>query len=393
VKAGGLGRIFAYGIVSRLYFHLPILFVFLLLRGYGVFEVEILLAVYGIALTIASRAGQLLPATLPQRRVIAIGEAVKAIGLVAIVAASPYWLAMAGQILSGAGFGFTAGRETALLRSIAPAERATKLQGDLQSYIFASTLVGGAIGAAFFKAARWLPFVASIATIVVAAAIVASVVEPARAASAGGPAGAPAPPIGAERATWMSYYIVSRALAMALFVGFLPYLFFVELRLQVALFGVVLGLYSVAAFASARFVSRIGARVGERTAAIAGSVVVLVAVLLFWQGSLAAALVGITLLGLGAGGVRPLGLAGLRLGELPGDARGALLVRQEQIFGVVNASVLVIGGAVLANASFDALMVAFVVGYAVFTAGFAVAARSWTRTGTDRPLPVATSSR
>jgi hypothetical protein len=38
-------------------------------------------------------------------------------------------------------------------------------------------------------------------------------------------------------------------------------------------------------------------------------------------------------------------------------------------------------------------MVAFVVGYAVFTAGFAVAARSWTTTGTDRPLPVATSSR
>jgi hypothetical protein len=46
---------------------------------------------------------------------------------------------------------------------------------------------------------------------------------------------------------------------------------------------------------------------------------------------------------------------------------------------------------VLANASFDALMVAFVVGYAVFTTGFAVAARSWTRTEADGPLPVATS--
>jgi predicted MFS family arabinose efflux permease len=382
----GLRRIFTYGVVSRLYFHLPILFVFLLLRDYGVFDVEVLLAVYGISLTLASRAGQLLPPTLPQRYVVAVGEVVKAVGLLAIVAASPYWLALVGQVLSGAGFGFTAGRETALLRAIAPPERATALQGNLQSYIFLSTLAGGAVGAVLFDAAHWLPFVASIVSILVAAAVVAAVHEPAPTTPAGGgpTAGAKAPMSG-DRATWVAYYVVSRALAMALFVGFLPYLFFVRLQLHVALFGVVLGLYSVSAFVSARYVARFGERVGNRAAAVLSAVLVLAAVLLFLQGSLAAALVGIAVLGLGAGGVRPLGLAGLRLGELAGDARGALLVRQEQIFGVVNATVLVVGGAILDGSSFRVLMVVFAAGYAVFAAGFSVAAR-------PRPQPAAVAT-
>jgi predicted MFS family arabinose efflux permease len=370
-----LRRILLYGIISRLYFHLPILFVFLFLRNYGVFRVEALLAAYGVALTLASRAVKLLPSQLSQRTIVAIGEAVKAVGLLIILVAPPYWGALLGQVLAGIGFGLTAGRETALLRAVAPPERATVLQGNLQSYIFASTLIGGVVGSVLFRAAHWLPFVASILAIVVATAVIATVSEPRPEATSVGQASQPRPTVGSERALWMSYYIVSRALAMALFVGFLPYLFFAELHLPVAVFGVVLGLYSVAALISARFAVRVGARIGARRTAGIGSILVVVAVVLFWQGSLALSLIGITLLGVGAGGVRPLGLAGLDLQALPAPARGRLLERQEQIFGVLNAAALVGGGAVLANASFGALMLVFAGCYAAFVVAFAVG--SW----------------
>lgn len=402
MDTGAVGRIFSYGVVSRLYFHLPVLFVFLLLRDYGILAVEVLLAVYGVALTLASWAGQSLPATLSQRAIIAFGEALKAVGLALIVVSTSYWAAFAGQVLAGAGFGLTAGRETALLRAVAPPDRATVLQGNLQSYIFLSTLVGGVLGAVLFTWAQSLPFLASIASILVAAAIVAAVREPARTTSAAGPAGAtsaaspagatsapgragapqapPSPATGEAdrrggRGIWVAYYVVSRALAMALFVGFLPYLFFVQLRLPVAWFGVVLGLYSVTAFFSARYVSRAGQVIGNLTAAVLSALLILVAVVLFAQGGRAAALVGIAVLGLGAGGIRPLGLAGLRLAELAPQARARLLLRQEQLFGVVNAAALVLGGVILANVSFRGTMNAFAVGFAVFAAVFAVAIR------------------
>lgn len=382
MDTGAVGRIFSYGVVSRLYFHLPVLFVFLLLRDYGILAVEVLLAVYGVSLTLASWAGQSLPATLSQRAIIAFGEVLKAVGLVLIVVSTSYWAAFAGQVLAGVGFGLTAGRETALLRAVAPPDRATVLQGNLQSYIFLSTLVGGVLGAVLFSWAQFLPFLASIASILVAAAIVAAVREPARPTPAAGPAGAaPAPPSPATgapggrsgRGIWVAYYVVSRALAMALFVGFLPYLFFVQQQLPVAWFGVVLGLYSVTAFVSARYVSRAGQAIGNLTAAVLSALLILVAVLLFAQGSRAAGLVGIAVLGLGAGGIRPLGLAGLRLAELAPDARSRLLLRQEQLFGVVNAAALVLGGVILANLTFRDTMNAFAAGFAVFAAGFAVA--------------------
>jgi len=378
-----VGRIFSYGVVSRLYFHLPVLFVFLLLRDYGILAVEVLLAVYGVSLTLASWAGQSLPATLSQRAVIAFGEALKAVGLVLIVVSTSYWAAFAGQVLAGVGFGLTAGRETALLRAVAPPERATVLQGNLQSYIFLSTLVGGVLGAVLFTWAQSLPFLASIASILVAAAIVAAVREPARMAAPAGAASAstqasPAPATDepgrrSGRGIWVAYYVVSRALAMALFVGFLPYLFFVQMELPVAWFGVVLGLYSVAAFLSARYVSRAGGAIGNLTAAVLSALLILIAVLLFAQGSRTAGLVGIAVLGLGAGGIRPLGLAGLRLAELAPDVRGRLLLRQEQLFGLVNAAALVLGGVILANLSFRDTMNAFAIGFAVFVAGFAAA--------------------
>ena len=378
-----VGRIFSYGVVSRLYFHLPVLFVFLLLRDYGILAVEVLLAVYGVSLTLASWAGQSLPATLSQRAVIAFGEALKAVGLVLIVVSTSYWAAFAGQVLAGVGFGLTAGRETALLRAVAPPERATVLQGNLQSYIFLSTLVGGVLGAVLFTWAQSLPFLASIASILVAAAIVAAVREPARMAALAGAASAstqasPAPATDepgrrSGRGIWVAYYVVSRALAMALFVGFLPYLFFVQMELPVAWFGVVLGLYSVAAFLSARYVSRAGGAIGNLTAAVLSALLILIAVLLFAQGSRTAGLVGIAVLGLGAGGIRPLGLAGLRLAELAPDVRGRLLLRQEQLFGLVNAAALVLGGVILANLSFRDTMNAFAIGFAVFVAGFAAA--------------------
>ncbi|HET8658736.1 MAG TPA: hypothetical protein VFM55_07030 [Micromonosporaceae bacterium] len=377
MDTGAVGRIFSYGVVSRLYFHLPVLFVFLLLRDYGILAVEVLLAVYGVSLTLASWAGQSLPATLSQRAVIAFGEALKAVGLVLIVVSTSYWAAFAGQILAGVGFGLTAGRETALLRAVAPPDRATVLQGNLQSYIFLSTLVGGVLGAVLFTWAQSLPFLASIASILVAAAIVAAVREPARTSAPAGAASASAstgePGRRSGRGIWVSYYVVSRALAMALFVGFLPYLFFVQMELPVAWFGVVLGLYSVTAFLSARYVSRAGQVIGNLTAAVLSALLILVAVLLFAQGSRAAGLIGIAVLGLGAGGIRPLGLAGLRLAELAPDVRARLLLRQEQLFGLVNAAALVLGGVILANLSFRDTMIAFAIGFAVFAAGFAAA--------------------
>jgi hypothetical protein len=356
---------YAYRIISRLYFHLPVLFVFFVQQRFTLLQVEVLLAVYGLVVSLCAKIGPRLARRLPRKGIIAFGELVKVAGLALVVTAPSVWVAGIGQALNGFGYSLTAGTDSSVLRALVDSPEANaRAQSNTQSYMFLAVLVSGVAGAVIFaRSASWV-FYASMAAALLAAAIVAFLPEPASAAApaGGGPGGPARSHRVAGQAWWFGYYVTLRAITLAVFVGFLPYLFFEVLHVRLAYFGAVLGIFSLSAFLSARYATTLTRRLGRTSLTVATLVMSLLAIALFGLAQrLDVALVSMAMLGLSSGGVRPLTMNALGSAGLPPQVLGAV----ERWFGVANAGLLVAGGVLLAAAGFRPLMLALAALYVV----------------------------
>ena len=339
------GTLFAYGFASRLYFHLPILLVYIKTFGIGVIETAALLAAYGLAMT----AGSMLSGPQASRRtapqLMAFGEVLKAAGLVLLMVGSDVPVLLAGQTVAGIGFGFTAGRESAVLRSSVAPDEVDLVQGNLQSWLFGASLVGMFTGSVLYLQAEWLPFAGGIVASLIAAAIALRLPAPPLAPAT--KVAAALPSLTSGQVGWVSYYVVSRGLGWGLFIGFVP-LVLLRMDLSIGLYGVILGTFTLAGFLMARFGSRVVATAGPTTITIATMVSLVIAVALMADTtSLPVVLVSVAALGLGMGLIRPVAIRGLALPSLPPTSRGTLLMRQERWYGLVNAGVILGGGVLL----------------------------------------------
>src|SRR4051812_3353511 len=107
--------LFAYRVISRLYFHLPVLFVLFYQRNSSVPGVEVLLALYGAAVAVVAGFVPAVTRRIGPKNAIIVGEACKVVGLVTIGAGTSYVPEGVGQLLSGVGFSLTTGPDTGLL--------------------------------------------------------------------------------------------------------------------------------------------------------------------------------------------------------------------------------------------------------------------------------------
>ncbi len=357
-----LRLIYAYRIISRLYFHLPVLLVFFLVEGISVFVAELLLAVYGLAVTVGST---LLPRFRDRftcRQLIAGGEVLKLVGLALVVLTGAAWAAAIGQAINGLGYAITQGTDARLLAAVAPdKETNARAQANTQSYMFLSVLAAGIVGAAIFDVNSDAVFFASMGAALISAAIMSVVVEPAgRERPAAASPAQPAVSLTADQRWWVNYYVMLRAVTLAVFVGFLPYFFFEIRHISLTAFGVVLGIFSLAAFLGARFAVKLLGRIGTAQLTVATLLLSVGSVAAFaTEPPLALALVVMLIFGLSAGGVRPLTMNGL------GPGAGAIVPTMERRFGVVNAGLLIAGGGLLDASNYQTVMVALAAGYAV----------------------------
>jgi predicted MFS family arabinose efflux permease len=358
-----LRLLYGYRIVSRLYFHLPVLFVFLLFEHYTIISAEVLLAVYGLAVTGGS---MIVPRLQGMRRkwLIVGGEILKCGGLALVVLGSDAWLTGVGQAVNGLGYAVAQGTDAGLLAAVAPNEDASvRAQSHTQSYMFLSVLVAGVAGAIMFYHDHQVVFYASIGAALLSAGIVAAVQEPARSPAPTTTAAGPdtttaALPRRGEEGWWVRYYVLLRATGLAVFVGVLPWLFLRILAVSLAWFGVVLGVFSLSAFIGARYAVALTRRVGKP--AVIGATLVLSACSLMTfatEPPLGIALAAMVVFGLSNGGVRPLTMSSL------GPRRGELVPAMERAFGVVNAGILVGVGIILNGSSFRTLMMALTLAY------------------------------
>ncbi|VWC73583.1 hypothetical protein BLA17378_03433 [Burkholderia aenigmatica] len=362
-----------YRVVSRLYFHLPVLFLHLYLVELGLYPVIALLAIYGLVTTVTSGLGGKLLGVMSEKKVVAAGETMKACGIVLLLAGTRLAdvdmnLLVLAQIVGGTGFSVALSTDSSLLRTLAGAAGDATLfmrtQTRSQSQMFIATLVAGSTGSILFDYQPFWPFYASLAASIVSTLLVLMIHEPRAESRAATGASTDAPVLDPTQRFWMGFYSLSRAFTLAPFVGFLPF-YFIMVDVDPLLFGAVLGLFTLSAFATSLAVNGFIARFGVKALMIATLACMFSSMLVLGCSDILAyhgidyfvsGLIGISLLGLGSGGVRPATMANLDLSALDPLARVAMFARMERNFGVANGILLAIGAYLLADAGFQALM-------------------------------------
>ncbi|MGF7234783.1 MAG: hypothetical protein ACQSGP_07470, partial [Frankia sp.] len=162
----------AYRVVSRLYFHLSVLYVIFAVHGEGPTAIGAILAAYGVAIVIAGPVSAAVIARIGADRALIAGEVIKAAGLV-ILALDPGLLplALAGQVVNGIGFGIGQAADPLVLTKMCAGDSVTigRIAASAQSKMFLATLVAGVSGALLFRIDSVVPLWAAAAASLAAA--------------------------------------------------------------------------------------------------------------------------------------------------------------------------------------------------------------------------------
>lgn len=339
----------AYRSISRLYFHMPILFVYFYQATESVAATMFLLAVYSVAIALCSPWSVPLARRWGLKGVLMLAEACKATGLFLLVVPDAPLVWIVGQVLGGLGFGLGIGTDSALLRAqIGPRgqEEYRQLEARSMAVMFPSVYIAGVVGAWLFEIAEPWPFLGGAAAAVVAGIAILCFEDRSSAAMRGGAsAGAEADgaaSVPSDLAFWLLYYVLTRAIVLAVFLGLFPLTLLQIPGLAVGSFGLLLGIFSLCAAASARCAPRLMGRFPEGMLVLTLNAALALSLGLHYVAdTVALAVVSIALLGVTAGTVRPVVLGRVNAGCSDPGQSNRLLSRMESLYGFTNAALLV----------------------------------------------------
>lgn len=360
---------YTYRICSRLYFHLAVLFVYFYINDIDFVYIQLLLALYGITLMISSQWKNKLFANLSEKRILLLGEFIKALGLVIFTLEANMMNLIVAQVLSGIGYSLTAGTDSKLLKNTL-SEKDDQLYKSIESssnsYMFLSFLFAGIVGSILFTFNPHYVFYGSICATIICFISVASLKLNHQDSQ--------------DKQTvkqhiqqndektnhfdkfWIHYYAVSRAFPLAIFVGFLPYFLFVTVDINLYFFGLVLSLFTLSGSMAARFMVRINNKWGYKRIMSATVLLTIVSmILLSVVSNVWLSIVVVTLLGFASGGVRPLTVSTLSSENPSSTKQASLFASMEKLYGFWNAVLLIMGGILFDRLGFNGVMVLFTV--------------------------------
>lgn len=368
---------YIYRISSRLYFHLAVLFVYFYIHDIDVFIIELLLASYGVMLMISSSWKSKLTRKLSEKSIIIVGDFIKLLGLVCLMFNSNIFLLLIGQLLSGIGYSLTAGTDSSLLRTLLKDQdsKYQKIESSTNSIMFLSFLFAGIVGSILFSFNEYFIFYFSMVSNVISILAIISIKE-GREGHRGVHSKDKKDDIhqidDSNRVIfWRSYYAISRAFPLSIFVGFLPYMLFVNIEINLYFFGLVLSLFTFAGFLSARFFNTLTKKIDFKIITLSTMFLCGISMLLLGVvDNVYVSPVVVFLLGLASGGVRPLTIAHLNTNEMLSYQRIALFSSMEKLYGLWNALLLIVGGILLEFVGFRFLMLCYTCLYTILVIFF-----------------------
>lgn len=342
--------------LSRAYFHLPILLIFLLTKLSSLICAEFMLAIYALSIAAFSTLNTfLIKKEIKLKYIIAGGEICKAIGLFLIVFfnSSELYIAL-GQLIGGLGFALCIGTDSSLLRSQYlnnGQEVYQKIESSSMSLVFLVIFLAGNIGSFLYSIHSTLPFYISIFTTLVSSLIILSFHEPQKKSddilkNASYTVGLQNKIFNIDSMIiyWMCYYVIVRATVLALFVGFLP-LLLESKAISIEYFGFFLGFFSICAAVSARYITKSFLDCHKLFSSMLTAILLCMSVSLFtFFSSNMGWLIGMALLGAAAGAVRPLALSQISQKISSIIETKIILSKMEAMYGIANGFLLFIGG-------------------------------------------------
>lgn len=370
---------YAYRILSRMYFHVIVLFIFLYQIGFGLFNSSLLVSIYGLVLSLSGMLTGRISHRLSFKTSLIIGEFLKLAGVYLIITGTiqtsvDFMVVALGQALGGLGFGLCISRDTEIVTSDKTFTDSAKLTAILfksQGLMFISTFVAGFVGIILYSHDEHLPFYFSIGAQLLTCFVLIFFISDNSEKTASKGAAAAEPPAVDEAANsnrilfWTCYYAVVRSLSLAPFLVFLPF-YFIQLLMDPYLFAILLSLFSLFAFISALKYQRIMSTLGLNMTFLVMTGAMIVAFAIFtltiirpnlFTNVLYPLLLAISIFGFGSGCVRPISLENLKLGELSKASRIHVLTRMEIFFGIFNTAFIIIGATIILELGLGSLMV------------------------------------
>ncbi len=364
----------AYRIISRSYFHLPVLLLYFWTIDIGMYRIIFLLALYGLTSTFSSGIpGWLLRHTSPKQAVI-IGELAKALGIGLLLWSTRQSdvnlpLLVVSQIIGGAGFTTALTTDAALLRQLTKGsqQRFMQIQTTSQSGMFIATLIAGSLGSILFDYNPQWPFLAAILVSILSVGSVMLIHPPKEDPSLAAPAEMTTFTIRTDQYFWMLFYAISRAFTLAPFIGFIPF-YFIMVNVDPLLFGAVLSCFTLSSWGAIRIAGSFIKRYGVIALLVTTSLFMAAALVFFasseWLATqgidyFTSGLIALVLLGFGSGTIRPVTMANLDLSANSPAERMQLFARMERDFGLCNACLLALGAWLLVSKGFTNLMLVF----------------------------------
>lgn len=352
---GNVIKFYFYRIMSRFYFYLPILVVFFLKQNLNYFEVGLLLACYGLTLTVFEMPAGYLADKTSNKMSIFMGEIIKTLGLLCLAFLSfNIWYLILGQVLCGLGYVLASGADSSLLcktfNQLGKPDEYQNHEAGSHGYLFLAILISGVMGGFLADIDIRIPLLATVPFSIISSIIALSFVEPEIKKNE------KKKPDSFNLRSIMNtikekpkilffslYYSIIRAVVLATFVGFLPIYFTFELKVELFLYGIILGLFTLVALVTGKNARYFLDKFKEPAIVLTITLTLITAfgILAFFRHNFILGVLLPSLFGCASGFIRPLAIA--KINELVSDEeRATVLSFAETLYGLFNSLILIL---------------------------------------------------
>ncbi len=347
-----------YRILSRAYFYLPFLTIFFYLKDLNIFQIEIVMSVYGMSSFItAVFIKKTMQKYLTEKKLLLLSELLKVIGFICLlIAGSNIAIYVLAQTFLGISYSLGAGMDTEIINKNIEDDDGV-FQAKSNSYMFNTLLICGLIGSFLFEKNISLPILATMFASMLCLVNLAIFIPNNEINSFTQEHHQKNKILEVHEKKIIIGYAFIRGIILTIFTGFLPFYLFVNLNIPTYYFILILTSYTLVGSFSSKILSK------KLDTLLLPQISIIMSLLLFMTNNIYLIIAATLLLGISSGPIRP--VAAKVLKKSGNSLYGFDLA--EKIYAIINILFLIIGGYLYFNYSFTAVIITAIIIYIIYT--------------------------
>lgn len=328
-----------YRIFSRAYFYLPFLVIFLYKKNFSILKIEIIMAIYGLSLFLFTFfCKKKIENYLSNKSMLIISELLKIVGLLLLINSIDFIHFVVAQFILGISYSIGAGNDSKIIREYIHDDGS--FQAKSNSYMFNTLLISGLIGSWLFALNIHYPFYATClaAILCISSSILCLEGGISTNSKKDVKNKTSNEPITPNENRFVLGYSFLRGIILTFFSGLLPFHLFVDLKVSILEFILILTSYTLVGSFSSKLLPKY---VGEQQPLLISEVTLFISLITFYSNNIVLTAIGTILLGVSSGAIRP-----IVVNQLSNTTNNLsnLFDKMEIYYAMINISLLLIGG-------------------------------------------------